>query len=66
MPDIFDQNIAELQITKEMLEKLGILNVALRTGASTTSPLRSPEERINEYGKYFRQLWKLIHEPYKE
>ena len=45
MPDVFDQNIAERQITKEVLEKLGIIGIA--------NALKNPEDRINEYAKYF-------------
>ena len=60
MSDIFDQNIVELQVTKEVLEKLGIYRVA--AGANIFSRPTPIEERIHEYAECFRQLWQVIHE----
>lgn len=64
MSDIFDQNIAVLHITKEVLDKLGITDDVKKTPSGVGT--REPEGRINEYAKYFRQLWKTIQQPSRE
>lgn len=60
MSDVIDQRIAELHITEEVLEKLGI------TADCSARRITERGKRVEEYGKYFRQLWKLIHEPSEE
>lgn len=63
MSDVFDKEIAELQITQEVLEQLGITEHVKWTSTKVGT---QPDDRINNYGKFYRQLWKFIHEPSKE
>lgn len=59
MADVnFDLEVAQRQITKDLLQDLGIVDALKRVAAK-------PNELIDEYGKYYKQLYKYIYAPLK-
>jgi len=54
MADVHDIFITKLELTKEILTELEV--PALTKGKGI--PTKAPSDRIDEYAKYFRQLFK--------
>jgi hypothetical protein len=62
MTDVnFDLEVANRQLTKDILKDLGI-DKAL-SGKYTNNPAQA-SALIDEYGKYYKQLYKYINQPY--
>ena len=62
MTDTNDFNVARLQLTKEILDDLGIRSALVN--ANPNMPTQATL-LIDEYSKYFRQLWEGLMSPKK-
>jgi len=60
MTDTNDFNVARLQLTKEILDDLGIPSALVE--ANKNMPTQATR-LIDEYSKYFRQLWEVLGNP---
>ena len=60
MTDTNDIQVAKLQLTKEILGDLGIPSALVE--ANKNMPTQAVH-LIDEYSKYFRQLWKVLNNP---
>ena len=62
MPDVnWDLEVANRQLTKEILRDLGIDNAI---SAKYTNKPAQAGQLIDEYGKCYKQLYKYINQPY--
>lgn len=62
MTDTNDIQVARLQLTKEILDDLGITE-----GINKKFPNQPAMAKgaLDEYSKYFSQIWKVLYEPTK-
>jgi len=59
MPDTQDILITKLELTKEILTELEVPAFTRGAGAQP----KASSDRIDEYAKCFRQLWKVLVDP---
>lgn len=62
MADTLEPEVAKRQLTKEILEDLGVRSAITGKFGNIAE---QAEQLINEYGKYYCQLYRYINAPLK-